>query len=118
MKEIRQELAEFVKEREWEQFHSPKNLAMALSVEASELLEIFQWKTEEESKKLSPEEIEHLKEEIADVFLYLINLASKYEIDIIEASHAKMVQNRKKYPADLARGKSDKYDAYKRNIDN
>ncbi len=118
MKKVRDELLEFVRERDWEQFHSPKNLAMAMAVEASEILEIFQWKTEEESKNLSKDEVRHLREEVADVFLYLVNLASKYDIDIIQASHDKMVLNREKYPADLAKGKSDKYDVYKRNIDN
>lgn len=106
------ELEKFSAEREWQQFHTPKNLSMALSVEVAELMEIFQWLDGEQSKKLSPEQLEHLKEEIGDVQLYLCNLANQFGINCLEAAQNKMAKNALKYPADQAQGKADKYTAY------
>lgn len=106
---IAKRLADFARERDWEQFHSPKNIATALSVEASELLEIFQWLTEEQSRQPSREAMEKVKEEAADVLLYLIRLSDLLHIDLAAAVDAKLAANARKYPAHKARGNSKKY---------
>lgn len=109
--ELRDAVRAFADARDWGQYHSPKNLAMALSVEASELLEIFQWMTEEESRAPSPEARAAAADEIADVLIYLLQVANRLDIDPLEAARAKMIKNAKKYPVDTARGnnlKSDK----------
>lgn len=108
--QLRDQLRTFAAEREWDQFHSPKNLAMALSVEASELLEHFQWKSETESANLTREERQAVAHEAADVLLYLIRIADKLGIDLIEAAQGKMVLNAEKYPVEKARGSNRKYD--------
>ena len=112
MKELAQKLREFARERDWDQFHSPKNLAMALSVEVAEIVEIFQWLTEEQSLSLNVEKLQKVKEEIADVMIFLINLADKLGIDPLEAAMDKIEENRKKYPANIVRGKANKYTEY------
>jgi dCTP diphosphatase len=106
---LRDHLRKFAAERDWDQFHSPKNLAMALSVEAAELLELFQWLTEEQSRALTPEDRAKVSDEIADVLLYLIRLGDQLGIDPVAAAQRKMVANERKYPADKARGNSKKY---------
>ena len=106
---LRTRLREFTAARDWDQFHSPKNLAMALSAEASELLEIFQWLTEEQSRRLSPAAQAAAADEIADVLLYLVRLGDKLGIDPLAAAQRKMVANAEKYPADKARGTAKKY---------
>jgi dCTP diphosphatase len=106
---LRDELREFAAVRDWDQFHSPKNLAMALSAEAGELLEVFQWLTETQSRSLAPEAHAAASEEIADVLLYLIRLGDKLGIDPVAAARRKLVANAEKYPADKARGSSKKY---------
>jgi NTP pyrophosphatase (non-canonical NTP hydrolase) len=106
---LREALREFAAARDWEQFHSPKNLAMALSVEAAELLEHFQWLTEEGSRGLAKDELDKVGEEMADVLLYLIRLADKLDVDLLQAAARKMQLNAAKYPADKARGNSIKY---------
>jgi len=106
---LRDLLRAFAAERDWDQFHSPKNLAMALAAEAGELLEHFQWLSEEQSRRLSPEAMAATSEEIADVLLYLVRLADKLGIDPIEAARRKLVTNAAKYPADKARGTAKKY---------
>ncbi len=110
MEKLKSTIKEFISERDWEQYHAPKNLAMALSVEVSEIVEIFQWKKPED--QLSEEEIEALRQEIGDVLVYLLELADKFEIDIIEAAQHKLTLNQSKYPADLVRGKAEKYTEY------
>lgn len=110
MQELKTQIKNFIQTRDWEQYHAPKNLAMALSVEAAEITEIFQWKKGDEA--LSPEEQEHLRQEIGDVLVYLIELADKFQIDVIQAAKDKLVLNQEKYPADLVRGKADKYTEY------
>jgi NTP pyrophosphatase (non-canonical NTP hydrolase) len=102
-------LREFARAREWEQFHSPKNLASALSVESAELLEHFQWLTEEQSRDLSPDKRNLVAEELADVLLYTLQLADKLGIDPLDAVWKKLKVNEDKYPADRARGRSTKY---------
>ncbi len=106
---LRDQLRAFAAARDWDQFHSPKNLAMALSAEAGELLEIFQWLTEAQSRSLSPEAQAAASDEIADVLLYLIRLSDKLGIDPVAAANRKIVANAAKYPADKARGSSRKY---------
>ena len=105
-------LRTFAQERDWERFHSPKNLAMAASVEVSEIVEIFQWMTEEDSRKLKGKTLQNLEEEIGDVMNYLVALADKYGIDPIEAAKKKLAKNEKKYPTSLVRGSSKKYNEY------
>ena len=107
--ELRTKLRRFAAERDWDQFHSPKNLAMALSVEAAELLEHFQWLSDVESSALSPETRSKVAEELADVLLYLIRLADKLDVDLVIAASEKLKVNAAKYPADKARGSSKKY---------
>lgn len=102
-------LRAFARARDWEQFHTPKNLACALSVEASELLEHFQWLTEAQSKSLTSDKKAEVAAEAADVFLYLLQLCDKLGIDLIAAAQAKMLVNAEKYPAVLARGSAAKY---------
>ena len=109
---LRDRLRKFVAERDWDQFHSPKNLASALSVEAAELLEHFQWLTEEQSKKLPPEKLAQVRDEMADVLVYLVRLADKLDVDLLEAVAEKMAKNALKYPADQVRGSMKKYSDY------
>jgi dCTP diphosphatase len=105
-------LRQFAKDREWDQFHSPKNLSMALSVEVSELVENFQWLTEEQSYKLDEQQRAAVADEIADVQMYLARLADKLDINIGEAIEQKIVKNEAKYPAELVKGSSKKYTEY------
>jgi NTP pyrophosphatase (non-canonical NTP hydrolase) len=102
-------LRTFAREREWEQFHTPKNLACALSVEAAELLEHFQWLTEAQSQSLSADKNAQVAAEAADVFLYLLQLCDKLDIDLMAAAQRKLVANGEKYPVDKSRGTSKKY---------
>lgn len=110
LRDITEHLHRFAKARDWQQFHSPKNLASALAVEAGELLEHFQWLTEQQSFALPPGKREAVGAEVADVLLYLIQLASVLDIDPIAAARAKLKVNELKYPVDRARGNSKKYD--------
>lgn len=112
MEDLRRAISAFVQERDWEQFHSPKNLAMALSVEVAEIVEHFQWLTEEQSQNLSPEKLAEVREEIGDVTIYLTELADMLGIDPVEAARAKVVINGQKYPVELVKGKPVKYTEY------
>lgn len=109
---LKEQIALFAKERDWGKYHSPKNLAMGLSVEASELLEIFLWLSEEESQHLSESKLNHVKEEIGDIMIYLIDLASKFGLDPIECAMEKIELNKSKYPSDLVKGSAKKYTEY------
>jgi dCTP diphosphatase len=109
---IRIRLREFSDERDWDQFHSPKNLSMALSVEVSELVECFQWLTEEQSHSLTAEQQAAVIDEIADVQMYLILLADKLGVDIPTAIEQKVKKNEEKYPIEKVKGNSKKYDQY------
>ncbi|MCD9125777.1 nucleotide pyrophosphohydrolase [Luteimonas fraxinea] len=106
---LRAALRAFALERDWEQFHSPKNLALSVSIEAAELLEHFQWLTEAQSRDLSEEQRQQVGHEIADVLLYLLQLADKLDIDPVAAAHQKLAMNAAKYPVDRAKGTSRKY---------
>lgn len=110
LRELASQLEQFAKEREWEQFHSPKNLASALVVEAGELLEHFQWQTEQQSRELPREKLDAVAGELADVLLYLVQLSTALRVDIIAAARDKLSLNELRYPVDRARGNSKKYD--------
>ena len=112
--ELSETLAKFAHDRDWDQFHTPKNLSMALAVEVAEIMEIFQWKTAEESVNLSSEEFGHLRDELADSFVYLIRLADISGVDLMEAARKKIEKNQAKYPADLVRGSAAKYTEYQK----
>jgi dCTP diphosphatase len=109
LESLRAQLREFALARDWDQFHSPKNLAMALSAEAGELLEVFQWLTEEQSRRLEPSFKAAASDEIADVLLYLVRLSDKLGIDPAAEARRKLAENERKYPADKARGNARKY---------
>jgi len=109
---LRERLRAFVAERDWEQFHSPKNLAMAMIVEAAELLEHFQWATEQESRELPPEKLAEVEQEIADTFIYLLRLSDVLGVDLIDAAQRKMDINADKYPVEKVKGRNDKYSFY------
>ncbi|KPF50166.1 nucleotide pyrophosphohydrolase [beta proteobacterium AAP121] len=110
LNDLAQQLDHFAKERDWHSFHSPKNLASALVVEAGELLEHFQWLTEEQSRMLAPEKREAVSAEVADVLLYLVQLTSALGIDPVAAAQAKLLVNAQRYPIEKSRGTSKKYD--------
>jgi len=107
---LKKMVAEFNEERDWDQFHSPKNLIMGLSIEVSELMEHFLWKTQKESEK--PDDLEAVGKELADIFIYTLNIASRLNLDLSALAEKKMEENKKKYPADLARGKAHKHTYY------
>lgn len=108
--QLAQALRHFAHERDWDQFHAPKNLASALIVEAGELLEHFQWLSEEQSRRLPPERLAAVAAEMADVLLYLVRLADVLGADLIAAAQTKMALNEQRYPIERARGSSRKYD--------
>ena len=101
----------FRNERDWAQFHDPKNLAEALSIEAGELLENFLWKTIEQSRNLSVEELQNVKEELADIFIFLTYLCEEYKIDLLDEVERKIAVNEAKYPVEKAKGSAKKYTA-------
>ena len=106
IEELQQKIVQFTEDRDWDQFHNPKDLAIALSVEASELLEAFIWKKPEEAK------IEKVKEELADVFNYTILIANKYNLDIKQIVLDKLARNAEKYPVEKAKGNAKKYNEF------
>ena len=109
---LKARLRQFAAVRDWEQFHSPKNLATALVAEAGELVAHFQWLTGEQSAALHPAKRDAVAQEMADVMIYLVRLADKLDIDLWQATAAKMELNEQRYPADLVRGSAAKYDEY------
>ena len=109
---LRQVVRQFAEERDWDQFHTPKNLASALCVEAAELLEPFQWLNSGHARELDETVRTQVRHEMADVLTYLIRLADKLDVDLYEAVLEKMELNRRKYPADRVRGDARKYTAY------
>jgi NTP pyrophosphatase (non-canonical NTP hydrolase) len=106
---IQQKILSFRNARDWAQFHDPKNLAEALSIESGELLENFLWKTTEQSRNLTAEELQNVKEELADIFIFLTYLSEEYHIDLLNEVEKKIILNEKKYPAEKTRGSSKKY---------
>jgi dCTP diphosphatase len=111
---LRQKVENFVQERDWTKYHHPKELAISITLEAAELLELFQWKEKEDLSQLkkNPELIQKMKEELADIMIYCINLANRTDIDISEAILEKLSKNEEKYPISLVKGKSNKYSDY------
>ncbi|WP_324612842.1 nucleotide pyrophosphohydrolase [Streptomyces specialis] len=111
MRELQEMLTQFAEERDWEKFHTPKNLAMALAGEAGELLEIFQWLDPDESCSImrSPERAKAVEQELADIFSYLLRLADVLGIDLAGALRDKVEINRTRYPVELSRGHAQKY---------
>jgi len=112
LEELRIRIADFARERDWDQFHSPKNLSMALIVEAGELLEHFQWLKQSESYELPKDKLQAVEEELADILVYLVRIADQLDIDLIAAASSKIKSNEDKYPADLVRGSARKYTEY------
>jgi NTP pyrophosphatase (non-canonical NTP hydrolase) len=110
--ELRVRISNFAKERDWDQFHSPKNLSMALIVEAGELVEHFQWLKQSESHTLPEDKLEAVEEELADILVYLIRIADQLGIDLVSATKRKINSNEAKYPADMVRGSARKYTEY------
>jgi len=107
--EYQKRLDQFAQDRDWDQFHTPKNLAMALAGEAGELLEIFQWLTAEQSADLSDEDVARVKEELADIMIYILDIAYKLDVDIEGAVDEKLKLNEEKYPIELSKGNAIKY---------
>ncbi|MHB8743719.1 MAG: nucleotide pyrophosphohydrolase [Sulfuricaulis sp.] len=112
LEQLKLRLREFAAARDWDQFHSPKNLSMALIVEAAELVEHFQWLTEAQSAQLGAEKLAEVEAELADILVYLIRTADKLNIDLIAAAKKKIAHNEVKYPADKVRGSAKKYTEY------
>ena len=110
--DLRDRLRAFAAARDWDQFHSPKNLAMALIAETAELVEHFQWLTERESGALPPEKMAAVADELADVLLYLVRIADKLGVDLLAAAAAKLHRNETKYPAQRVKGSARKYTEY------
>ena len=117
LQDLKARVNQFVAERDWAQFHTPKNLAMAMIVEAAELVEHFQWDTPLESQQLSPEKREAVAHELADTFVYLLRIAEVLDIDLIEAANKKIALNAIKYPVLKAKGSNAKYTKYKHTQD-
>jgi NTP pyrophosphatase (non-canonical NTP hydrolase) len=112
LQHLAERLRRFAAERDWEQFHSPKNLAMALSVEVAEIVEHFQWLTEPQSRELDAAKQAEVAQELADAFIYLVRLADQLQIDLLEAASRKLAINEAKYPAERVRGSAKKYSEY------
>lgn len=109
LEKIKLRLQQFAEERDWEQFHSPKNLSMALSAEVAEIVEHFQWLTEEQSRNLPKDKLDEVETELADTLIYLVRLADKLDIDLLAAAQSKIEVNEQKYPVDKAKGNAKKY---------
>ena len=110
--QLQQQLREFAAARDWDQFHSPKNLSMALIAEAAELVEHFQWLTEAQSQALPENKRIEVEMELADIFVYLLRIADKLNVDLLDAANKKLKLNAEKYPADKVRGSAKKYTEY------
>jgi NTP pyrophosphatase (non-canonical NTP hydrolase) len=104
LEQLRGRIAAFAVARDWDQFHSPKNLSMALIAEAAELVEHFQWLTEDESRQLPPEKLAQVGEELADILIYLVRTADRLGIDLVDAARRKMQKNEARYSVEKAKG--------------
>jgi dCTP diphosphatase len=107
--DLQQRLRVFAAERDWDQFHSPKNLAMAIAAESGELLELFQWLTQAQSSKLADDDLDRVTAELADIQLYVLRMADALNISIPEAVEEKLKENAFKYPVELSKGNATKY---------
>lgn len=116
LENLRREVAEFAAVRDWDQFHSPKNLSMALIAEAAELIEHFQWSTQAQSRDLPPAKLEAVRQELADILIYLIRIADKLDVDLIQAARDKIQINAQRYPADRVRGDARRASEYQDDI--
>jgi len=112
LQELKDRMAQFVSERDWEQFHTPKNLSMSIAIEAAELMEHFQWLTIEQSKNLDADALADIGEELADIVIYSLSLSNALGLDLSRTVLDKMAKNIRKYPKDQVRGKSHKYTYY------
>lgn len=112
IRELKERMRDFAERRNWDQFHAPKNLVMALAGEAGELIEHFQWLSERESAELDPSTLEKVASEIADIQIYLARLADKLGISIADAVNRKIIENERRYPADKVYGSARKYTEY------
>lgn len=112
LNELSEQLAEFARARDWEQFHSPKNLSMALIAEAAELVEHFQWLSENESEHLPPEKLEEVRMELADIQIYLLRIAERLNVDLLQAAREKMAINEERYPVDMVKGSARRASEY------
>jgi len=112
LEQLAERLRQFAEERDWEQFHSPKNLSMALLVEVAEIAEHFQWLTEQQSRNLDVAKTEEVAHELADALIYLVRLADQLGVDLLEAAARKLALNEARYPAERVRGSPKKYSEY------
>ena len=112
LEQLNEQIESFVTERDWRKFHSPKNLSMAMSIEASEVMEHFQWLTEEESRNIDETKRKEVADELGDVFIYLLRICAELQLDLVESAALKLRKNGEKYPADIVRGSSKKYTEY------
>jgi dCTP diphosphatase len=110
VQDIIEQIRAFNRERDWEKYHAPKNLAMAIAVEVAELLEVFQWLTEEQSRDLPQAKRQAVEEEIGDITILLLALADELGVDVLDAARKKLERNRIKYPVEKSRGRAEKYD--------
>ncbi len=113
LQQLKEQVGNFVRERDWEQFHTPKNLSMSIAIEAAELMEHFQWLTVEQSKDLPDPALHDIGEELADIVIYSLSMANALNLDLAQTVRAKMAKNISKYPSDKVRGKAHKYTWYK-----
>ncbi len=113
LQQLKEQVENFVRERDWEQFHTPKNLSMSIAIEAAELMEHFQWLTVEQSKDLPDSALHDIGEELADIVIYSLSMANALNLDLSQTVKAKMAKNISKYPSDKVRGKAHKYTWYK-----
>ncbi|MBI5040462.1 MAG: nucleotide pyrophosphohydrolase [Gammaproteobacteria bacterium] len=117
LEQLRVRLARFAAERDWDQFHSPKNLSMALIAEAAELVEHFQWLTESASQALAPAKLAEVRLELADILIYLIRIGDKLGVDLVAAANDKIALNETRYPAEKVRGDARRAEEYARKDD-
>lgn len=114
LQDLKERMATFVRERDWEQFHNPKNLSMSIAIEAAELMEHFQWLTVEQSKQLDTADLQDIGEELADIVIYSLSMANFLKLDLAETVLAKMEKNIRKYPKEKVQGKAHKYTYYQK----
>jgi NTP pyrophosphatase (non-canonical NTP hydrolase) len=117
LQDLKERMADFVRERDWEQFHTPKNISMSIAIEAAELMEHFQWLTVEQSKSLDGDALQEIGEELADIIIYALSMSNFLELDLADAVMKKMDKNSQKYPKEQVKGKAHKYTYYRKSIE-